>query len=1075
MSERSTPFDVFRIEQEIRARHPEVVFANPRTLRRVIRAERGLPAFWPRIPHRDIVIIAARRLAEIADDFWAFPADLPDTILLVARPDADRFRAAGLEPLLRAYWRRLFHAQLDARLAGLDHAARQRIAAAIPRDVLGEARVVLEQELAVGRDAGDDAVRAEFVATFLELRGFAPDAVDAWFPAIADADALADAIGPEVAAGDLFAATRPAGIESDDDPAEPVAARPAVAARGMLPAWWPRPSAAFLSRGADRAAARGNLVRALLDELRAAAAGDRTTAAEPRADHVAAFARRIVHGIGAGTEAADRWAAFIRGLVLVSGGSAWTAAARLLFDLQKLCVDAERESYATRLIAWLASGGRRPLTKPLPCQRLLAIHRHAVKAAARLASLGPEARGGDGADLLADAVAATGHAARSGLQPLVEGAIRTAGLVPGCLVEEAAFDTLVDELLDGMLDRGFISFGDLRDAVSRNQLKLADLAGVGEWLDGDQLLRADRTLGTALDGAYRAAPAYLAVLQRLSAPFFGVGAGRLLTTHLLLPFGAAWIALRGVEHVVEPLSEYSLGETWHIYTTGRMLAIGLLLWSLLHLPAFRVALRGAVRLAGAALYEIVVGLPARLLRLPAVAAVLASLPVTWFRRHLAGPLVVTIAIWLCLPHHGGPVSRSTPWLPPVLFAVATALLNSRVGRLAQERVVEGIGRAVHQFHIHVLTGLVVWILDLFRRAVDAVEGTLYAVDEQLRFRSGETRLALAVKSVLAAIWSVVDAGVRFCVTLLIEPQLNPIKHFPVVTVSHKLLVPMIPMVAGQLVATTGMEKGLALTAVTFVSTCIPGVFGFLAWELKENWRLYAANRAASLRPVQVGPHGETVRRLLLPGFHSGTIPKLFAKLRRSRGASRGSAHRRAALAEHHLHDLEVEVSEFIEHECLGLVRRAAGFDGVPLRIAAVHLGVNRIGVGVAADGIGPEPLEIEFVRADGSIESQVRAAGWLAALSGPRQAAVRLAIAGLHRLAGADRATAAFVNPVLAPGAETQEPPQAGSDALAPVTPLAWVSWRDAWDAAATGAPVDAHPVSPQAVEEPVGVTRRSR
>jgi len=646
-------------------------------------------------------------------------------------------------------------------------------------------------------------------------------------------------------------------------------------------------------------------------------------------------------------------------------------------------------------------------------------------------------------------VSATGRAARSFLQPRVEAAIHGAGLVPGCLVEEGAFDTLVDELLDGMLDRGFISFGDLRDAVSRNQLKLPDLAGIGEWLGGDQLLRADRALAATLDGAYRPAPAYLAVLQRLSAPFFGVGAGRLLTTHLLLPFGAAWILLRGVEHVVEPLSEYSLGETWHLYTTGRMLAIGLLLWCLIHLPPVRVALRGAVRVAGAALYELAVGLPARLLRLPAVAAVLASLPVTWFRRHLAGPLFVTAAAWLCLPHHGGPVSRGTPWVPPVLFAITTALLNSRVGRLAQERVVEGVGRAVHQFHLHVLTGLLAWVIDLFRRAVDAVEGTLYAVDEQLRFRSGESRLALAVKSVLAAIWSVVDAGVRFCVTLLIEPQLNPIKHFPVVTVSHKLLVPMIPMVAGQLVATTGMEKGLALTAVTFVSTCIPGVFGFLAWELKENWRLYAANRAASLRPVQVGPHGETVRRLLLPGFHSGTIPKLFAKLRRSRGASPGAAQRRAAVAEHHLHELEVEVSEFVEHECLGLVRRAAGFDGVTLRVAAVDLGVNRIGVAVAADALGPEPLEIEFVRRDGEIVSLVHAVGWLAALEPPRQAAVRLAIAGLHRLAGADRASAAFVNPVLAPVAESQERPQTGGDVLAPVTPLAWATWRDAWDAAA--------------------------
>lgn len=1050
MSERGTSFDVFRIEQEIRARHPEVVFASPRTLRRVIRADRGLPGFWPRIPHREIVVIAARRLAEIAEDFWAFPADLPETILLVARPDAERFRAAGLEPLLRAYWRLLFHALLDARLAALDAVARSRIAAAIGPAMLAEARVVLGQEQAVGRDADDDEVRAEFVATFLELRGFDPEAVHAWFPVIGDCDALADAVGPEVGAGELFTDTRPAGLDAADDPAA-TTILPLVPRTARLPSWWPHPSPAFLRRSAARSAGRGNLVRALLGEFRAACltADTATCVAEPRADLVSACATRIATAVDSGAESVADWEAFIAGLVVASAGSAWTAEARLLFDMQKLCVDAERTSFRTRLLAWLVTGGRQPLTKPLPCQRLLVIHRHAVKAAGRLARLGAAAAGARAADLLAAAVASTGRAARTALEPRVEAAIHAAGLVPGCLVEEAARDTLVDELLDGMLARGFISFGDLRDAVSRNQLKLPDLAGVGEWLAGDPLLRTDRELGAALDGAYRPAPAYLAGLQRLSAPFFGVAAGRLLTTHLLLPFGAAWIALHGADHVVEPISAYSLGETWHLYTTGRMVAIGLLIWCLIHVPAVRTALRKVAGMVGGVLYELAFVMPGRLLRLPAVAAALRSRPVIWFRRHLASPLLVTAAAWLCLPHHGGVVSRSTPWVPPVLFAGAVATLNSRLGRLTQERVVEGVGRAVHQFHLHVLTGFVAWIIGLFRRAVDVVEGTLYAVDEQLRFRAGESQLALAVKSVLAAVWSVVDAGVRFCVTLLIEPQLNPIKHFPVVTVSHKLLVPMIPMVAGQLVATTGMEKGLALTAVTFVSTCIPGVFGFLAWELKENWRLYAANRAASLRPVQVGPHGETVRRLLLPGFHSGTIPKLFAKLRRSRGASRGSAQRRAALAEHHLHELEVEVSEFIEHGCLGLVRRAAGFDGVALRATAVDLGVNRIGVAVAADGLGPEPLEIEFVRADGTIESRVRAAGWLATLTGQRQAAVRLAIAGLHRLAGADRATAAFVNPAADPLADSKERPPTGSDVLAPVTPLAWATWRDAWDAAA--------------------------
>ena len=74
---------------------------------------------------------------------------------------------------------------------------------------------------------------------------------------------------------------------------------------------------------------------------------------------------------------------------------------------------------------------------------------------------------------------------------------------------------------------------------------------------------------------------------------------------------------------------------------------------------------------------------------------------------------------------------------------------------------------------------------------------------------------------------------------------------------------------------------------------LPGIFGFLVWELKENWRLYRANRAPDLKPVVIGSHGETMLRLLRPGFHSGTVPKLYAKLRRAqRKGQHAAAHKR---------------------------------------------------------------------------------------------------------------------------------------------------------------------------------------
>ena len=73
-----------------------------------------------------------------------------------------------------------------------------------------------------------------------------------------------------------------------------------------------------------------------------------------------------------------------------------------------------------------------------------------------------------------------------------------------------------------------------------------------------------------------------------------------------------------------------------------------------------------------------------------------------------------------------------------------------------------------------------------------MERLIYMVDEWLQFRTGETRLKFVSKAILGPIWLLAAYVLRFCINLLIEPQINPIKHFPVVTVSHKLLLPFIP-------------------------------------------------------------------------------------------------------------------------------------------------------------------------------------------------------------------------------------------------------------------------------------------
>ena len=69
--------------------------------------------------------------------------------------------------------------------------------------------------------------------------------------------------------------------------------------------------------------------------------------------------------------------------------------------------------------------------------------------------------------------------------------------------EEVAFDKLTEEALDCIAERGYLTMGYLRDAISRNDLKLPDLTDPKDLIRGDHLLRSDDRLDVALDGVYQ--------------------------------------------------------------------------------------------------------------------------------------------------------------------------------------------------------------------------------------------------------------------------------------------------------------------------------------------------------------------------------------------------------------------------------------------------------------------------------------------------------------------------------------------------------------------------------------------
>src|SRR5207237_9570184 len=95
--------------------------------------------------------------------------------------------------------------------------------------------------------------------------------------------------------------------------------------------------------------------------------------------------------------------------------------------------------------------------------------------------------------------------------------------------EAVARHKLAEELLDRVIEHSYLSMADLRDALSKNDLKLPDVLSVGDLARGDRLLRADKKLDAKLDGVYRRGAIYQRWPQTISSLAFGTSFGRFLT------------------------------------------------------------------------------------------------------------------------------------------------------------------------------------------------------------------------------------------------------------------------------------------------------------------------------------------------------------------------------------------------------------------------------------------------------------------------------------------------------------------------------------------------------------------
>lgn len=1032
-------------EAAVKQAEPRVLFVEPRILRRVIMQDCRLSGIGFTVPHGQVYTIERERLLVIVDrsELNVSPAaDLPHHVILLPHPPEETELTEEQRPFaLWQAWRQVFHGRVHAELA--ERLQREELTEGgiferirrLGAPIFYEVGQVLKRDELLQHDRNRVAAYVEFAAVVLELRYFAPGERPHYFPAVEDwgaIDALLDADFPHA---DWHVQTRPIGApwkcpEAAHVPRHPTPetfARDARIGAELRTELW--------LEQADRAGRLGNQVQGAVLRRQA---GDAAGADEQL--HV--LAERLARLCG---DSPDDWYAGLHPLLELAASGYRSVEARLLYDLQKACIAQERGVFRFDLWGWATSGGKQPLRRPLQVLEEVQVAKHIRTAVHRLpyARLYEEDRARL-TSLLTRAEERTEQVLRTRIRPLITADLEAVGLTPTNVPEQVAREKVVEELLDRITERGFLNMGDFRDALSQSQLKLPDLGGVPELLIGDKLLRADRRLAKSLEGVYRGGAVYLRVPQRLSSVAFGTPTGRFLVQYLVLPYGGAYVVLEALKHVLAAIGvigggqaaalaasvpraavEALMARTQPVGPTAprtepgwfeavltvlgglrlfhlAVIVFGTFLLLLYHQPAFRRQLLAALKTGWRWGRWLLADLPLRIIRHPWVRWVLESPGFAVLKAYLFRPAIATLLLLGPLAMVWHPLASPRSVLE--VFLALNLFLNSPAGRYLEERLLDVVVRTWHELRFKFLAVAFQWIMDAFQRLMQALEQFIYRIDEWVRFQAGDPGRFVALKIAVGLLWGVVSYVIRFAVTLLIEPQVNPIKHFPVVTVSHKILLPYTLWLKGQVQQVLGAgHEALSATIATTIILLVPGMIGFLVWELKENWRLYERNRPSRLGPIRIGHHGETLVRLLRPGFHSGTLPKQFAKLRHSlhtdpEDALNLASHRHLAAIE----ETGVALRRFVERELCALLRQIGFDDGAAPAVTQVRLATQRVEVTLASLRPDAAPARLVFEDRGGLACAGIAEPGWLADVPATELRRFTDALTGLYHLGGVD-------------------------------------------------------------------------
>jgi len=1021
------PIKLEELSRFLRDADSAAVLVPSAVLVRLIQNLSGEPWLLWRVPHRHCYLVDRYTLFEqVEQEELYLPPDhlLPETVLLLERPTTEQLNAPR-EEVLGRYWQMLFHISLHRELAerfpaGDLREIHERIDQ-LGLSIFEEVKNVLGQDGLLATTADDRDSFIEFVATYWELRYFSPNLIPVYFPSLPGPEVIEPLLGEGLNPAELFERTRLGGIanivpKTDDQSDE-------------SHDYFYR-----LQRGAQRASQNGDTVAAAILFTRAARVAP-ASLTEPALERARQEIYRLIDRLRPVLNLIDDdvtpWRKVLPALLDKADQGNRPVEAAILQDLQRACLDHEQKIYTLDLLEWLLSGGHRPIRRELDSQRYVRIPAHLRAAirrltAARLTDADRQALG----ELLKDALNRSEERLRARFRPTLTDALKDAGLRPSSIPEQAALAKTVEELIDRISASGFLSFADVRDAIARGQLKMPDLSGPQEYLRGDPLLRLDRRLATLLDGVYHRGEFYVRALERLTAFNFGTETGRWMTRNLTLPFGSALLACQFLWLIVyesrihhnpplEPVAAITGGAVsqavknpsffagWNAewWFHALWLTLGLILLALIRSATLRRAAETGLRLLYRGARTIFWELPQRLWAIPIIRAFFTSGPILLLTNFLLKPAGLTFLLTVAFPDW-----TETMTARSVLFLFAAMLINSRIGRAVEAILFQTAESLI--LLLQATPAVVRWISVLFRQLTDWLEWMLAQGEDWLRIRGNAGTIALILRVVAGLIWFPFAFLIRLYLVVLIEPMINPLK-LPLSILFAKFVYPLLAVLGLFTLSPLGsplvdelspwLTWPVAWVLVIGTFYLLPDAVTFLFWETRENWKLYRANRPDQLRPVAVGPHGETMGQLLHWGFHSGTIPKLYARLR--------AAEREAALSgnwrdvrgyRQSLREVQESVSRFVTRDLAAVLNPTMAWAEHHLDVGRVHLGTNRIRVELILDS-DPEQIAIlEWEDRSGWLVAGWAKPGWIPHLRVQEARALANSLAYLYKRAGVD-------------------------------------------------------------------------